>query len=103
MPVTIENALNDGLDFHITPDGQGRKVTKKVVIDEFPDDPESGQPLTRVCIAARDLGLPFVESVQVDGEGAAWDDSSASVVIDQTGEWTITAYGPPEFRNRNRD
>lgn len=103
MAVAITDTLNDGLEFHITPDGRGRIAHKTVVIDEFPEDPESGLPTSEVRLEAKNLGLPWVEDAEVEGEGARWDADSASIHITEPGTYKVKAFGPPEFRNAVRD
>lgn len=109
-PFTMRNPLNDGLDFHITPDGFGRKTIREITVKEFLDDPETGQPTNHVRLNAGHFNLPFIERAEVpefeldEGEHPpiAWDETSATVVITEPGTYEVTVYGPPEFKNRNR-
>lgn len=108
MAVAIKNAHEDGLEFHFTPDGQSRTATRMVVIDEPPLDPETQQPMNVIHLGADAFGFSYIEGAEIEGDGAEWDDASASVRVGEpgvelTGKWLIKAIGPPEFQNKNRD
>lgn len=109
MAVAISNAdpdLNLLKPWYITPDGEGRYTVKKVVVAEFPEDPDTHQQIDVFYISAGELGLPYIERVEVELPEdcpvfAEFDGNHGAVRVDKVtdgpAEFIVTAYGPPEF------